>query len=220
MLYNLQMEEKITQIKSWLGTGSINIFGIAFSGKDTTGKRLATLLGAEFLSSGDIIRDARNNARSQAIESAINVSDTGVWMPTDEFRDLVLPCLYSEDITDKPLILSMIGRWIGEEQPVMDALKRGGHDTKAVILLNLTEAEAWRRRSLAMDPDSRNIGRVDDADEIKVQGRFNDFKEKTLPVIEVYRKMGILLEIDGEQDKDKVFADVIDSLYDFAVSTE
>ena len=29
------MEEKITVIKQWLGTGSINVFGLPFSGKDT-----------------------------------------------------------------------------------------------------------------------------------------------------------------------------------------
>ena len=50
------MEEKIAKIKEWLGTGSINIFGLPMSGKDTVGIRLAEALGARFLSSGIIIR--------------------------------------------------------------------------------------------------------------------------------------------------------------------
>jgi len=45
------MEEKIVAIKKWLGTGSINIFGLPMSGKDTMGIRLAEALGGKFLSS-------------------------------------------------------------------------------------------------------------------------------------------------------------------------
>ena len=53
-------------------------------------------------------------------------------------------------------------------------------------------------------------------DEEKVARRISEFKDKTLPVIEVYRKMDILLEINGQQDRDSVFSDVIDQLYNFA----
>ena len=52
------MEEKINTIKNWLQTGSINIFGLPMSGKDTQGIRLAEALNAKFLSSGMIIRAA------------------------------------------------------------------------------------------------------------------------------------------------------------------
>ena len=52
------MDEKIQFIKEWLGTGSINIFGLPFSGKDTVGVRLAEDLGGRFLSSGMILRAA------------------------------------------------------------------------------------------------------------------------------------------------------------------
>ena len=50
------MDDKIETIKAWLGTGSINIFGLPMSGKDTQGIKLAETLGAKFLSSGMIIR--------------------------------------------------------------------------------------------------------------------------------------------------------------------
>jgi len=208
--------EKIEHIQQWLGTGSINIFGIAFSGKDTVGKRLAEDLGAVFLSSGDIIRHARENSTATHIKAAAHVSDSGTWMPTDEFRELIVPYLYGPEVTGRALILSMVGRWIGEETPVLEALKQGGHQTKAVVLLKLSEKEAWSRRELATDPDSRNMRRLDDAETHKVQGRFDDFRDKTQPVITIYRKMGILLEVNGEQPRDKVFEDVIDALYEFS----
>ncbi|MDR1969924.1 MAG: nucleoside monophosphate kinase [Candidatus Nomurabacteria bacterium] len=209
-------DEKITQIKTWLETGSINIFGVAFSGKDTVGKHLAEILNAEFLSSGDIVRAARENTTNEHVQAAAKISDTGVWTPTEEFKELIVPYLYDKKLDGQALILSMVGRWIGEEEPVMAALERGGHATKAVILLNVSEDEVWRRWELAKDPNARNLGRADDSDRAKVRGRLNDYHDKTLPVIAKYREMGLLIEINGEQTRDAVFAETISKLRDFS----
>ena len=210
------MEDKIIQIKKWLSSGSINIFGIQFSGKDTVGIRLSENLKAEFLSSGDIVRAARDSSVDSDIQKAALASDSGILIPTDEFQKLILPYLYDEKISGKALILSSVGRWIGEEKPVLDALHRGNHDTKAVILLNISEEEVWQRWQIARN--SRNGGRHDDIDEEKVSRRISEFKEKTLPVIDIYREMGLLLEVDGEQSRDDTFTDVINQLYQFSLS--
>jgi len=82
-------------------------------------------------------------------------------------------------------------------------------------LLGISEDEIWRRWELAKDPNARNVGRADDSDRAKVQGRLDDYRDKTLPVIAKYREMGLLVEIDGEQSRDAVFADVVDRLYKF-----
>jgi adenylate kinase len=210
------MKEKIAAIERWLGTGSINIFGMAFSGKDTVGQQLADALSAEFLSSGDIVRAARQNTTDSQIRLAALESDSGVWTPTEEFKQLIVPYLYDAKLDGCALILSMVGRWIGEEEPVMAALERGGHDTKAVVLLEVSEAEIWRRWELAHSPDARNEGRADDTDAAKVRGRLGDYQDKTLPVIEIYRKLGILIEVNGQQSREAVFAEVINKLFDFA----
>ena len=68
-----QTAVKVSNIKKWLGTGSINIFGLPMSGKDTVGKRLAELIGGEFLSSGDIIRDYE--AKQKILRELGNSSD-------------------------------------------------------------------------------------------------------------------------------------------------
>ena len=58
-------QQKILTIKQWLGTGSINIFGLPMSGKDTVGVKLAEFLGGKFLSSGlTIFRQRRTEAVS------------------------------------------------------------------------------------------------------------------------------------------------------------
>ena len=209
------MNEKVKVIKDWLGSGSINIFGKAFSGKDTLGKELAGVLDAEFLSSGDIIRAARDSTDERISRSA-RMSDGGVWTPTNAFRELVLPYLYDEKIAGRALILSMVGRWMGEEDLVMEALEKGGHDIKAVLLLNVSESEIWQRWELAKGSDSRNVGRFDDSDLVKVQRRLEEYNTKTLPIVDRYRNMGILLEINGGRSREAVFNQTINMLYEFA----
>lgn len=215
--YNLCMEN-IEHFKEWLGTGSINIFGIQFSGKDTVGRHLAELLDSEFISSGDIMREIFSNPSKAADEKlwqAAKVGSlSGLLMSTDEFRQMINERLKEPDLEGKSLILSTIGRWSGEEGPVMSALQENGHPTKAVLLLNISEQELWKRWQIAQA--TRNGGRDDDDSEEKVARRISEFKEKTLPVIQTYRDMGILLEINGEQPREQVLSDVIDTLYEFS----
>ena len=87
------MDQRIDIIKNWLGTGSINIFGMPYSGKDTLGIRLAEALGGKFLSSGLILRAAEEQDKSLRNEMA-----AGELADTDKFRGLVLPYFF------KPLI--------------------------------------------------------------------------------------------------------------------
>lgn len=210
--------DKINSIREWLGTGSINIFGIQFSGKDTVGKRLAELFDAQFISSGDIMRDIYLEKTAESdpdVKRAAEVGSlSGSLMPTEAFKKMIVESLSSPQLNDRSLVLSTVGRWIGEEAPVMNALNSSGHPTKAVLLLNISEDEAWRRWQIAQD--TRNGGRHDDMDEQKVARRLSEYRDKTLPVIDIYRNLGVLLEIDGEQGRDKVFSDVIDVLYEFS----
>ena len=98
------MENKLSAIKEWLDTGSINIFGLPMSGKDTQGIKLAESLGAKFLSSGMIIRAMEK-------QTANNYSASGSLIPTNVFYEWVLPYFERRDLFKYPLILSSIGRW-------------------------------------------------------------------------------------------------------------
>ena len=132
------MEEKIAKIKDWLGTGSIDIFGLPMSGKDTVGIKLAEMLGARFLSSGMIIRAMEK-------ETDKHYTDGGSLAPTDIFYEWVLPYFGREDLANTALILSSVGRWEGEEDKVMEAARDAGHPIKAAVLLNVSEADIEER---------------------------------------------------------------------------
>ena len=199
------MEEKITTIKDWLGTGSINIFGLPMSGKDTQGIRLAEILKAKFLSSGLIIRNMEEKNRK-------SYSNHGELIPTNLFYEWVLPFIERRDLFRYPLILSSIGRWEGEENQVMSVCSGSGHDIKAVILLNISEADVEKRFHASKVLGDRD-NREDDKDLEIFRRRLSEFRTKTIPVLQHYKTLGLLIEVNGDQLREAVFNEIIDKLY-------
>lgn len=200
------MDEKIAKIKEWLGTGSINVFGLPYSGKDTVGLRLADLLGAKFLSSGLILRTASEEDKDLAKELAV-----GNLAPTDTFRKIIMPYFSREELKDFPLVLSSVGRWEGEEIDIMNSAEEGGHPIKAVILLNISEEEAKNRWDAAQISGDRG-DRSDDREKHILDNRIKEFIEKTMPVIETYRNKGLLIPVHAIGSRDEVFNAVVDGL--------
>lgn len=203
------MKEKLAVIKNWLGTGSINIFGLPMSGKDTVGLRLAEDLGAKFLSSGIIIR-AMENAENR------DLTASGKLIPTDTFYDIILPYFERKDLQPFGLVLSSVGRWAGEEDAVMEAAANGGHPIKVVVSLNISETDVTDRRETALTLNDRG-GRTDDLSEDVFKTRILEFKQKTLPVIRHYQELGLLISVQADMTREEVYAAVVDAVYDFAL---
>jgi adenylate kinase len=196
-------ETKIQTIKQWLSTGSINLFGQHFSGKDTQARILGEILSAPVVSGGQILRDSDYDSKEAVSQ--------GQLAPTEDFAKIILPHLEQPKFDHKPLILSSVGKWIGEEQILIPALEKSEHPLKAVVLLNISEGEVARRWELAQKNGDRSH-RDDDAKEF-LDTRQREFDEKTIPVIEFYRNDGLLIEIDGNQTTDKVAEDTLEALF-------
>lgn len=199
------MDDKIEAIKSWLGTGSINIFGLPMSGKDTQGIKLAETLGAKFLSSGMIIRAMEEQTKN-------HYTDHGALIPTNVFYEWVLPYFERPDLFNYPLILSSIGRWHGEEDQVMSVAAGAGHEIKAVIILNVSEADVEKRFEAAKTLNDRG-DRPDDKDLETFKTRLKEFREKTAPVLQHYNSLGLLIEVNGDQSREQVFNEIVEKLY-------
>ena len=202
------MEEKISTIKNWLGTGSINIFGLPMSGKDTQGIKLAEALDAKFLSSGLIIR-------AKEKETKQGYSEHGALIPTNIFYEWVLPYFERPDLFNHPLVLSSIGRWSGEETEVMSIAAGAGHPIKAVILLDISESDVEKRFETAKTLNDRGE-RKDDNDIETFRTRLEEFRTKTKPVLEHYKDLGLLITINGNQSREAVFNELVEKLYEKA----
>ena len=199
------MEEKINTIKEWLGTGSINIFGLPMSGKDTQGIKLAEVLDAKFLSSGLIIRAVEEETKN-------SYSASGALIPTNLFYEWVLPYFERPELFKTPLVLSSIGRWQGEEDQVMSVAAGAGHEIKAVISLDLSEADVEKRFEEAKVLNDRG-DRQDDKNIDIFRTRLQEFHDKTIPVLLHYKELGLLINVNGDQSREAVFTEIVEKLY-------
>lgn len=204
------MEEQIEIIKAWLGTGSINIFGLPMSGKDTVGVKLAERLGGKFLSSGIIAR-----AMEESLEK--KVTTEGRLIPSNLFYEWILPYFEKPELQKFPLILSSVGRWNGEENQVISVAKASGHPIKAVVMLQLSEQDAIGRWEAAKLLNDRGL-RGDDANPKIFETRLNEYREKTIPVLKHYKELGLLVPVRADLTREQVFAQTVESLAKFAQS--
>lgn len=212
LLYTRYMEnsEKVQAIQQWLGTGSLNIFGRPFAGKDTQGRRLAELFDGRLLGGGEILRG------SVIPEHVRDIMHRGQLIPSEDYVRIVLPFLSQPSLAGRALILSSVGRWHGEEAGVIAATETAGHPLRAVIFLSLSE-DMVRERWQALDTHDDRGGRHDDTAEV-LETRLQEFTNKTVPVLESYREKGLLIEVDGSKAPDEVTSLVLETLYRRAVS--
>lgn len=199
--------EHTETIRKWLGSGAINIFGLPFAGKDTHGRQLAELLDAPLLSSGDVFRASRDILTPEDLSTL----DSGGLPPSDVFLKLFTPYFEKTEFAGRPLILSSVGRWLGEEVGVLNAAERSNHPIKAVVYLHLAEDQVHTRFLKSKELQDR--GERHDDEEHKLDKRIDEFNQKTIPVVEEYRKRGLLIEVNSDAPKDEVFDNIIARLF-------
>jgi len=198
-------DDHLYKIKEWLGSGSINIFGLPFAGKDTHGRKLAELFDASLLSSGEVFRNSELEPEVKA------TLDAGLLPASDVFFNIFTPYLSKPEFANKPLILSSVGRWIGEEKGIIQAADSAGHPIKAVIYLHLDEEMVHRRYEASREIGDRGDRADDEAH--KLETRISEFNAKTLPVIEEYRKLGLLIEVNSDATKSEVLESILARLF-------
>ena len=82
----------------------------------------------------------------------------------------------------------------------------GGIELEAVIHLEVAREELQRR----LVARAGHEGRSDDDEEV-VTHRFEVYTVETEPLLTFYRARHLVLEINGEQDEEQVFADIVRS---------
>jgi adenylate kinase len=205
------VQQKKDIVAKWLGTGSINLFGRPYSGKDTQCALLAKWLDAPVIGGGDILRN-----RTGIPAHVRKIIDAGKLAPTNDYLNIVTPYLSKAEFAGRPLVLSSVGRWHGEEQGILKAAAAAGHPVKAVIFLKLNEDAVHQRWHIAQELAHRGE-RADDASHL-LDVRLDEFRNKTLPVLDFYRQQGLLVEVDGHKPIEAVQTEILDKLYELATS--
>jgi adenylate kinase len=171
------------------------MLGAPASGKGTQAVQLASALNLPHISTGDLFRKniSENTALGQKAKSYI---DAGKLVPDEVVIDMLLDRIKAPDAT-KGYILDGFPRTIPQAETLEKTLKPG---TKLVVLNLDVSDDTIVKRALGRK-------RSDDTPEV-VKERLRTYHEHTAPLLDYYKKKGLLKNINGEQTPEQVFNDL------------
>jgi adenylate kinase len=173
------------------------------AGKGTQAERLAAYYHIAHLSSGELLR-SEVAAGTDIGRAAAAYLDRGDLVPDDlVLRMLVVPVLQAA--RNGGFVLDGFPRTLRQAEEAYQAAQEiEGIELQAVIHL-VVSREELRRRLLAR---GTREGRQDDTEET-IAHRLQVYDAETEPLLAFYTGRGLVVDINGEQPVDKVFADIV-----------
>jgi adenylate kinase len=171
----------------------IVLMGPTGAGKSVQGDLLAQELNGVHLSSGNLLR--------QDPKAAAMIAD-GKLAPAAEVERIVAEAVDAVP-ADQPIILDGFPRTMSNVRWMDDQLPAHQRDVTAVILIELDLETSMKRLGLR--------DRADDAPEA-VKEKWDEYANKTKPVVEHYEALGVLKRVDGRGTVEEVHALISDAL--------
>lgn len=201
---------------------NIVLLGAPGAGKGTQAAKLVEKYGFAHISTGDILRAAVKNQTPLGIE-AKKYMDAGDLVPDELVIGLVKERLKDDD-TKAGFILDGFPRTSAQAVALSTELAELERPLDAALLVDVDkEVIIGRLTSRRVCRDCGYIGtevdkvcpkcggemyQRDDDNEATVRNRLDVYESSTAPLIDYYRGCGLLIEINGDQDPEVVFADV------------
>ena len=207
----------------------IVMLGAPGAGKGTQAKMIAAKYQIPHISTGDIFRANIKNG-TELGKKAKSYMDQGLLVPDELTVDLVIDRLAQDDCKNG-YILDGFPRTIPQAEALDAALAKLGEKMDYVIDVDVPDENIVSRMSgrractgcgatyhIVYNPSKKGeccevcgeklILRDDDKPET-VQKRLNVYHEQTQPLIDYYTKQSILRTVDGTQDMNDVFAEIV-----------
>ena len=207
----------------------IVMLGAPGAGKGTQAKMIAAKYQIPHISTGDIFRANIKNG-TELGKKAKSYMDQGLLVPDELTVDLVIDRLAQDDCRNG-YILDGFPRTIPQAEALDAALAKLGEKMDYAIDVDVPDENIVSRMSgrractgcgatyhIVYNPSKKGdccevcgeklILRDDDKPET-VQRRLNVYHEQTQPLIDYYTKQSILRTVDGTQDMNDVFAEIV-----------
>ena len=169
------------------------------AGKGTQANLFCSKYGLDHLSTGDLLRDEVSSGSDLGLQAS-EIMNKGE-LVSDE---LVLSIVEGRlDNIKKGWLLDGFPRNVSQANALKNLLEKINHPLEAVISIQIAD-DVLIKRLLSR-------GREDDNEEVIVN-RLKVYREKTSPLIDLYSKQGLIVDIDGNADIDVVFSCIENAL--------
>lgn len=212
----------------------IIMLGAPGAGKGTQAKKIAAKYEIPHISTGDIFR-ANIKGGTELGMKAKTFMDQGMLVPDEITIGMLMDRIHEDDCANG-YVLDGFPRTIPQAESLAKALGAAGEAIDFAVNVdvpddNIVSRMGGRRACVACGAtyhvqfnapkqegicDScgeKLILRDDDKPET-VQKRLNVYHEQTQPLIDYYKKAGVLKEVDGTKNMEEVFKDIVSILGD------
>lgn len=164
------------------------------AGKGTQAEKIVAKYGLLHLSTGDMLRAARD-AKTPIGLKAEEFMSTGRLVPDDVIIGIIVERLAQDDAKNG-FLLDGFPRTIAQAEELDKTLKASGTPLDVVLELRVPEEELFQRLA--------GRGRADDQPEV-IRQRLVAYREQTAPLVDYYTKSSLLKTIDGLGSVDAIF---------------
>ena len=169
------------------------------AGKGTQANLFCKKYGLVHLSTGDLLRDEVSSGSVLGLKAA-EIMNKGELVSDELVLSIVEGRLAN---IKKGWLLDGFPRTVNQANSLKKLLEKINQPLEAVISIKVTDDYLIKRLL--------ERGREDDNEKV-IANRLKIYREKTSPLIDLYTKQGILLEIDGNADIDVVFSCIENAL--------
>ncbi|WP_085873113.1 MULTISPECIES: adenylate kinase [unclassified Nocardioides] len=181
------------------------IMGPPGAGKGTQAKFIAEHFKIPAISTGDIFRANVSEGTELGIQ-AKRFMDAGDYVP-DEVTNLMVRNRIDEPDAANGFLLDGYPRTLAQVEELDGMIKFTGHQLDAVVCLTVDQDEIVSRLLQRAQVE----GRADDTEDV-IRRRQELYLEQTEPLIDVYQKRGIVVEVDGMGEVSEVTNRVFEAL--------
>jgi len=199
---------------------NVIILGPQGSGKGTQAQMLVDRYGFYCFEAGGFLRRLANT--DPDVNEKLN---RGELIDDDRMFELVKRELMKKGVFDQ-VVFDGYPRSVRQWELLKEWLGSRGAEVDLVIFLDISEVETVRRLSArrldrktgkiynlitsppGSDVDLGDLVQRDDDKEAAIKERLNEYRENTVPLLEVFEKEGKLVKLDGERPIEEIFEDI------------
>ena len=208
---------------------NIILFGPPGAGKGTQADKIVETFNLYKVSSGDLLREEVKKKSELGIKIK-SIIDSGSFVPDETINNLIVKILKNKKYFNR-IVFDGYPRNLNQAHN-LDFLVEKHHQKISCVLSFKVDKETLVKRilnrqtctkcgkifNISFKPSSDEnhkcgpsflVKRSDD-NEKTVLHRFQTYTEKTLPILEYYKKVNLLHEINGKAEIDQIFKEIRD----------